>query len=170
VEHPKKGGKMIKLTEKQISDYFHRSYTAVDGLWFMKVEEKYGFDSALEIDREVWKVLPKIQARFLKSLSQFDTGIVGLFECFTTKLKLEGFEFRTEGGTNELKIIISRCPWHDTMIKSGREDLSEKVGNVICNTEYSVWASEFGGNIRFEQGERICNGSENCILTFSYSE
>jgi len=161
---------MIKLTEKQISDYFHRSYTSVDGLWFMKVEEKYGFDTALEIDREVWKVLPKIQARLLKSMSQFDTGIVGLFECFTTKLKLDGFEFRTEGGMNELKIIISKCPWHETMIKAGREDLSEKIGDVICNTEYTVWASEFGSNINFERGDRLCKGDSNCVLRFSYSE
>jgi len=54
---------MLKLTDKQIVEYFKRSYTAVDGLWFMKVEEIYGFDTALDIDEEVWKVMPKIQAR-----------------------------------------------------------------------------------------------------------
>ncbi len=52
---------MKHLTDQQAAEYFHRSFTAVDGLWFMKVEEKHGFDAALEIDNEVWKVLPKIQ-------------------------------------------------------------------------------------------------------------
>jgi hypothetical protein len=54
---------MLKLTDRQIADYFHRSYTAVDGLWFMKVEAACGFDTALDIDTGVWKVMPKIQAR-----------------------------------------------------------------------------------------------------------
>ena len=44
---------MKELTDKQIAAYFHRSYTAADGLWFMKVEEKCGFDTALEIDDQV---------------------------------------------------------------------------------------------------------------------
>jgi hypothetical protein len=59
---------MIQLTPEQIAEYYHRSYTVVDGLWFMKIEEKYGFDAALDIDKEVWKVFPKMQARLLKSL------------------------------------------------------------------------------------------------------
>jgi hypothetical protein len=29
----------------------------------MKVKEKYGFDSTLDVDNEVWKVMTKIQAR-----------------------------------------------------------------------------------------------------------
>jgi hypothetical protein len=37
----------MSLQDKDVREYFHRSYTAVDGLWFVKVEEKYGFDKAL---------------------------------------------------------------------------------------------------------------------------
>ena len=69
---------MIRLSNRQIAEYFHRSYTAVDGLWFMKVEEKYGFDVALDIDNEVWKVFAKMQARLLKSLGQTGDGIDSL--------------------------------------------------------------------------------------------
>jgi hypothetical protein len=57
---------MTKLSSQQVAEYFNRSYKAVDGLWFMKVEEKYEFDVALELDNEVWKVMPKIQARMIK--------------------------------------------------------------------------------------------------------
>jgi hypothetical protein len=48
----------MDLDEKQISELWHRSYTAVDGLWFMKVEERYGFEAALDLDDEVWKGQP----------------------------------------------------------------------------------------------------------------
>jgi hypothetical protein len=160
---------MIQLNDKQIADYCYRSYTAADGLWFMKVEEKYGFAAALEIDNEVWKVLPKIQARMLKSMGNVENGMEALLECFTTKLTLDGFTFRVErtGDDSGFRVIIERCPWYDLMVKSGREDLSGKVGTLICNTEYSVWASEFDDNIYFELQHQICQGSQFCILQFS---
>jgi hypothetical protein len=160
---------MIQLNDKQIADYCYRSYTAADGLWFMKVEEKYGFAAALEIDDEVWKVLPKIQARMLKSMGNVENGMEALLECFTTKLTLDGFTFRVErtGDDSGFRVIIERCPWYDLMVKSGREDLSGKVGTLICNTEYSVWASEFDDNICFELQHQICQGSQFCILQFS---
>ena len=158
---------MIGLTDKQIAEYFRRSYTMADGLWFMKVEERYGFDAALEIDDEVWKVLPKIQARMLKSLAKLEKGRDALFESLITKLTLEGFKFKVGKSSDGFEIVISKCPWHNLMIKSGREKLSEKVGTLICNTEYPVWASEFDDNIHFELKTQICKGSETCIMQFS---
>ena len=55
------------------------------------------------------------------------------------------------------------------MINSGREELSGKVGTLICNTEYSVWASEFGPDISFELGDQICEGGKTCVLRFNAS-
>lgn len=156
----------IELTDTQVARYFHRCYIAADGLWFMKVEEKYGFDAALDIDNEVWKVLPKIQARMLKPMVRVE-GMDALFECLTTKLALEGFEFKAEKDTNNLRITISRCPWHELMLKSGREALSERVGTLICTTEYGVWCSEFDEDVHFELKSQMCRGSECCILQFS---
>jgi len=159
---------VIELNSEQITEYFKRSYTAVDGLWFVKLEEKYGFDAALEIDQEVWKAFPKIQARFLKSAGKLGNGIDALFECLATKLNLEGFKFRAEKGDSQggFQICINDCPWHNLMLKSGREKLSDKIGTLVCNTEYSVWAAEFSDNIKFELKEQICKGSPSCILQF----
>lgn len=159
---------MLKLTDKQISEYFKRSYTAVDGLWFMKVEEIYGFDPALDIDDEVWKVMPKIQARKLKSMGGLADGLDGLQQGLTTKLTLDGFAFKAEQSDNDrsLKITLSECPWHNIMIKAGREHLSGPVGSRICTTEYQVWAAEFGDYIKFELGDQICKGQDCCILLF----
>jgi hypothetical protein len=162
---------MIQLTPEQIAEYFHRSYTKVDGLWFMKIEGKYGFDAALDIDNEVWEVFSKIQARLLKSLGKTGDGIDALFECLTTRLTLEGTEFKADktGNGGGFKITINECAWHNLMIKSGREKLSSRVGTLICNTENSVWASEFGENIKFELKDQICQGSQSCVLQFKSS-
>ena len=158
---------MLELSDKQIADFFRRSYTAVDGLWFMKAEEKCGFEAALDIDDEVWKVFPKVQVRMLKDMFKGASGLEALRECFTTKLAIEGFRFDVEVAGRGFRVSISRCPWHDAMVKSGREALSGKVGTRICGTEYAVWAAEFGQGIRFERKSEICTGGERCVLEFS---
>ncbi len=163
---------MIKLTGKQIEEYLHRCYTALDGLWFMKVEEKYGFDTALDIDDEVWKIIPKIQARMLKSMGNAGNGIDGLCECLETKLDLDGFEFKiTKNDSGKsFSIIISECPWFNLMKKSKREHLAGKVGNVICCSEYSAWISEFEGDLNFDIQEKICEKSAQCIIRIYHNE
>jgi len=160
----------IELDYKQAAEFYRRSFNAVDGLWFMKVEEKYGFDIALDIDTEVWKVFSKIQARALKSILEVDKGTDALFECITAMFTADEYMFKAEKAEADsgFRIIVNKCPWHEVMIKSKREHLSDKVGDVICNTGNSIWASEFGDNIRFELHSRICAGAETCILQFSH--
>jgi len=160
---------MFELTDSQIAEYFHRSFSAVDGLWFMKLEKRFDFDTALDIDIEVWRVVPKIQARLMRSLTGFGKGIDALREAIETKLTLEAFVFRIERSDGEagFTVCITECPWHNLMVKSGREHLSEKVGDAICSVEYKVWASEFGSDIRFHINQKLCGGKETCMLQFS---
>ena len=134
----------------------------------MKVEERDGFDAALEVDNEVWKVLPKIQARQLKSLLNAGEGIDGLYDCLTTKLTVEGFEYESQKENVSFSLSISQCPWRKLLLKSGREHISERTSQTICQTEYSVWASEFGG-IQFTL-QRTCKGFDGCRLYFGSSK
>jgi hypothetical protein len=157
---------MSELDSQQIIEYFHRCYKAVDGLWFMKVEEKIGFDSALAVDQEVWKVMPKIQARMIKSMLNLNNGSDALFKGLKTKLELDGFKFTAEKNENGFRITITDCPWHNLMIKSGREELSGFVGSTICGTEYQVWVSEFDGTMHFKLKSQKCKQAKSCILDF----
>jgi hypothetical protein len=158
---------MKYLNDGEKIQYLKRSYSAVDGLWFMKVEDLFDFDKALEIDNEVWKVVPKIQARFLKTALGVEKGLEALEQCFTEKLRLDDIEFIEERTEHILTITISRCHWHELMVKSNRVHLSPRVGETICNTEYSGWAQEFGEDISFHMLSRICDGGKECILRFS---
>ena len=158
---------MFELNDRQIADFFRRSYTAVDGLWFVKAEEKCGFNSALDLDDEVWKVFPKVQARMLKDMTGMVSGLEALRECFTTKLAIEGFRSDVEETGRGFRVSISRCPWHDAMVKSGRGALSGRVGARICGTECGIWAADFGQGIRFERKSEICTGGERCVLEFT---
>jgi len=163
---------MLALTDRQIAEYFKRSFTTADGIWFMKAEESLGFDKALDLDDAVWKILPKIQARVLKAMGKLGDGLDALRECVTTRLTLDGFTFEVneDPAGKGFRVNITGCPWHDLMVKSGREHLSGKVGSRICATEYQVLAAEFGPGISFELGDQICEGAGSCSLTFTESE
>jgi hypothetical protein len=159
---------MLKLSDKQIIEYLKRCYTAVDGLWFIKLEEKSGFDTAIDIDDKVWKIMPKIQARMLKSLTKPDGSIKALIDCFEFKMAVEGYRYKIENMENNrcFSIIVKRCPWLDLIVNSHRENLAEKVGTTICKTTCNTWASEFGSNIKFELQRQKCRGAEDCLLKF----
>jgi len=163
---------MKQFLDKDRAVYYHSCYKAVDGLWFVKAEDKYSFEDALDLDREVWKVMPKIQARFIKKRLGKESGLDDLMDCLSQKLLMDGFEFEAEkdeveGKTTGIKFKISTCPWHDILIRAGREHLSERIGGVICGEEYKVWASEFGEDIGSSfGGKRICRGDSCCILSF----
>ena len=163
----KADGCSTELDSKNVAHFFNRSYKTIDGLWFLKVEEKYGFETALEIDKEVWKIMPKIQARTIRSISKLGNDWESFEKSIMAKLTWEGFRFEVKKNPKGIKIEISECPWHNLMLKSGRERFSEKVGTAICNIEYSKWASEFEGNIKFSLKTQKCKNEEHCILNFS---
>ena len=158
---------MHELSDADKILYFQRSYVAVDGLWFMKVEDTRGFEEALDRDCAVWGVMPKIQARALKSMIGVDRGLDALRQCLSAKFKAEGFQFTSSDlGDKGIAFTISVCPWYDTLVKAGRSQLAAKVGESVCTTEYTVWANEFGKSIRFRMGDRLCNGEQCCCLSF----
>jgi hypothetical protein len=161
-------GAIMEMTESSKAEFFKRSYVAVDGLWFMKTEERYNFDIALDIDTEVWKIIQKIQVRYLKELIQNRTGFEALLECFAVKLQLDGFQFEMKKvDQNQAEFLVLKCPWLEKLRKANREHLAGKIGGRICSTEYSGWAKEFGDTIQFKLDGQLCDGCEKCRLVFT---
>jgi hypothetical protein len=157
---------MTDLPSNDIREYLLRSYTAADGLWFMAVEERLGFDVALDMDAKVWSVMPKIQSRQLRLLLGAGPDMAGLKECFTAKLMIEGFIFKTTPLETGFEVRITQCPWYDKMLRACRAHLAPTVGNRICPVEYSVWAAEFGCRFLFSGEKKICEGGSECRLVF----
>ena len=59
------------IPKEKIADYIFmhlRNMWAVDGLYYLGIEEKMNTETATEIDRRVWEVMGKIEARRIKSL------------------------------------------------------------------------------------------------------
>ncbi len=158
-----------QLTPEQIQEYLYRSYTRVDGLWFVLTEERYGFDAALVLDEAVWKVLPKIQARFLQEQLSLARDLAGLAQALDAKLTLDRYEFSIAEAGAGLQVTLSRCPWHHLIVNSGRAHLAERIGGVICGIEFPVFAREFGCSCSAPRLERLCRNGKSCSFHFEPS-
>jgi hypothetical protein len=59
-----------------------KNWLAIDGLWFQVVEQAYGMDAALMMDREVWRQFAGIEAlRIKKRLSLPERGGLDALEA-----------------------------------------------------------------------------------------
>ena len=158
----------LNISDDKRAEYFRRSYEAIDGLWFMTLEEEFDFERALEFDQRVWKIVPKIQARKARELFGISgDGLTALKEALEIKFAIEGAGCEIHlAGEGKLTVELSACPWFLLMQKSGRAHLAGRVGEAICGTEYPVWAKEFGCKEFTHLRRKICSGDEKCLLEF----
>lgn len=156
------------MDQKIIIEYLRRSYFAVDGLWFVMIEEEASFDKTLEMDAKVWSVLPKIQARKVKELLELSgIGLTDFIKAITIKLEAEGYDYQIpKSDEDHTQIAIHGCPWYDILKKAKREHLAPKIADAICTLEFSIWLREFGENLSFSISSRQCDGDPKCVLDF----
>ncbi len=155
-----------------LASFLQRSYLAVDGLWFVKAEEALGYDAALRLDEEVWRIMPKIQARRARDiLGISEATLKALCRALGLKLAAEGNSFQAclDGGA-DLDIRVSRCAWLDAIRSSGRESIAPDICRRICAPEMAIWANEFSANIRFECRGKMGAGDTCCHLHFHKKE
>jgi hypothetical protein len=94
---------------------------SVDGLYYIYIEEKYGIDSATEIDRKVWELMGKIEARRIKELFEIKgSDIPSMMKALSYSawsLDLEDKEIIVEGKKAVIRNI--KCRVQNTRIKKG---------------------------------------------------
>jgi len=159
------------IDDQTLAHYLRRAYHAVDGLWFMMAEQDSDFDHALDLDRRVWEVLAKIQARKARELLRADDNTPdGLARCFSLKLTADGHTFDLEADSSGVRFTIHGCPWLALLQNSERRHLAARVAQTICPTEGRVWCAEFGGEYTFEMPAMACSGAPHCEMRFARKE
>ncbi len=156
------------MTEEGILiEYLRRAYHAVDGLWFMMVEEAGSFEEALELDRRVWEILAKLQARKARELMGCSGNTPAeLARCFALKLTADGHQFESFIEPAEVRFVVHQCPWLELLRKSNRQHLALQVAQTICPLEGRVWCGEFSGEYEFSMPQMACAGAELCEMRF----
>lgn len=166
----------METGSEMIVEMLRRSYFAVDGLWFVMLEEDEGLDRALEVDERVWQVMPKIQARKARELMHAKANTPGaLVRCMALKFAAEGHRHRVSfTNPDEASIVISQCPWREILEQSGREHLGPDIADRICAAEAAGWAAEFspddGPTIEVQMAESLCRGDDCCRYVFRLAD
>ena len=117
-----------------------RSLHTVDGLWFLAVEAKYGFDTASELNAEVWQRCSSIHARrILKNFNiKEDTPLQTLIKLIYADPLL--FVHRPEVVTlTDTRAILRciECPTQAARIRDGRGVYPGEPG---CTIFYEAYA------------------------------
>ena len=112
---------------------YSRLFLALDGFWFLGVEEEYGYDVALKVDMDVWRKYFPYEIKYIRrQLGLKREGIPGIMEV----LKNTGF------APCMSKVVVYEA-------SEGRGD----IGYYGCP---SLLAMEKAGNTRFTCNEAEC--------------
>lgn len=166
---------LMKMSKEKLIELFFmqmRNLWTVDGLYYLGIEEKFGTESATEIDKNVWKVMGKIEAKRIKET----LGIVGddvriLMEALrltSWSLDLEDKEIIVEKDRGFFRNI--NCRVQKTRKNKGLEEFPCK--NV--RWEYlKNFAKEFNKNVIVECN--VCPPDEHaenlwCEWEFKYKQ
>jgi len=112
------------IPKEKLADFIFmhlRDMWAVDGLYYLGIEERYGTKIATEIDAFVWSIMGKIEARRIKKLfSITENNISSLIQA----LRYSGWAMDLEDKeieVSENKAIVrnTKCRVQNTRIEKG---------------------------------------------------
>jgi len=105
-----------------------RDMWAVDGLYYLGIEEAFGTEAATEIDRKVWEVMGKIEARKIKGLFQIKgddiCSMINALRYSGWAMDLEDKEIIIEKDKAVLRNV--KCRVQNTRLKKGLSEFGCK--------------------------------------------
>ncbi|EGD47585.1 hypothetical protein Cpap_1779 [Ruminiclostridium papyrosolvens DSM 2782] len=164
--------KIDDLTKEELFELnkiYAKNWLAHDGLWFQAIENKYGMDMAIDMDREAWRRFTVIEARRLIEFLNLgkNSGIAGLKKALSFRLysSLNEDEITLEEG-NVLVYRVKTCRVQHARKKKGLSYFPCKSVGIV---EYSLFAKTI--DERFETEVVSCHPDiadteYNCVWKF----
>jgi len=122
---------LMRIPKEQLIELFllqMRNLWAVDGLYFLGIEEKFGTENATDIDRKVWEVMGKLEARKLKETIKIENNdiptIMNALKHTSWSLDLENKEIIVEDERGVFR--NTNCRVQNTRLKKGLSEFSCK--------------------------------------------
>ncbi|UCF13164.1 MAG: hypothetical protein JSW06_02625 [Thermoplasmatales archaeon] len=141
-----------EIPKEKIADFIFlhlRNLWAVDGLYYLGIEETFGIEAATEIDRKVWESMGKIEARRLKNFFNIThnniSSVIEALRLSGWALDLEDKEIVVEKDKAIIRNI--KCRVQNTRKKRG---LSEFGCKPVRWDFLKSFAKEFNPNIEVE--------------------
>lgn len=133
-----------KETLAKIVEMYAENAMSLDGLWATRVEEKFGLDTALEIDTKVWEEYAAIQAgRIGKAIGREETGTGALVKALNFQITIRGagrgyaFQEVTE---DKVLFTITSCRSQKARVKRG-------LGEFPCKSAGITYYEKFAKTI-----------------------
>ena len=137
------------IPKEKLADFIFmhlRDLWAVDGLYYLGIEGDFGTEAATEIDRRVWEVMGKIEAKKLKKFLEIkEDDIATMIKTLRFSgwsLDLEDKEIVVEKDRAVLRNV--KCRVQNTRLKKG---LSEFGCKPVRWGFLRAFAKEFNPNI-----------------------
>jgi len=140
----------MKPVQKDISHELidaAKNWVAMDGLWFQAVEEAYGMEAALALDRLVWEQFASIEARRIKErLSLPENGGLDALEI-ALKNRLVSLINKLEIFRPDEKILIVTLKTCRVQATRKRKGMPEFPCQSVGLVEFSVFARTIDSRI-----------------------
>lgn len=131
---------MIELkdfTKEEIIDLLadaSKNWLAHDGLWFQAVEEKYGIDEAMELDRKTWEKFTVIEAKRIMKRLRIEPGggIPALIQALNFRLYAHiNVQEIKEESDNHCVFRMNKCRVQEARKRQGLPDFPCKSVGVV---------------------------------------
>lgn len=125
-----------------------KNWLAHDGLWFRAVEEKFGMEAAMELDKKTWEKFTVIEAKRIMKRLNMPTG--GGIQALIQALKFRLYAFINvqeilEASENRFVFRMNRCRVQEARQRQGLPDFPCKSVGIV---EYSGFASTIDPRIQ----------------------
>jgi len=125
-----------------------KNWLAHDGLWFRAVEDQFGIEAAMELDRKAWEKFTVIEAKRIMKRFGIEPGggISALTKALNFRLYAHiNVQEVTEQSETRCVFRMNRCRVQETRKRQGLTDFPCKSVGIV---EYSGFAKTIDSRIR----------------------
>ena len=134
MEYPgmKELDKLPKERLIELIKMYTRNWLTLDGLWFTGVEEKYGLDSAMELDVRMWQIGSKIEAKRIKEFFGFVGGLEDILSTIDLMTWSSSFGYEYDISDGRAIWTCRHCPPQEQREKQGKDEFPCKPTFEAC--------------------------------------
>lgn len=117
-----------------------KNWLAHDGLWFQAVDQKYGMETAIEIDKAAWERFTVVEAKRIMSRLGIEPGggIPALIECLKHRLYARlNLQEAIEVTDTSVVFRMVNCRVQSARKRNGLPDFPCKTVGIVEYTEFA---------------------------------
>lgn len=124
----------------ELTKNFAKNWLAHDGCWFLAIEKEHGMETAINMDREAWRMFTVVEAKRIKKFLELgeNSGMEGLARALKFRMYALLNEDRVEiADENTIRYRVKTCRVQAARRRKNLPDFPCKSVGIV---EYSYFA------------------------------